>query len=397
MSGAETEAASGFDADPLVHLLGRKAAETFFRQVYEREPLVVRHDDPARFSSLLSIEAIDRFIAGADLRGDMLSLADASRALHRDDYVNAGNIVVRGDVVRQHQLGATVILQQHHNSDPGLARLCRGIEAVFSCHVQTNIYLTPPASQGFPIHYDSHDVFVLQVAGEKLWRLYDSPVDTPYRGEGFRAQKHRPGETSREFVLKAGDCAYIPRGLMHDAETTGDETSLHVTVGLIVKTWADLMLEAVSALALEEPAFRRSLPPGYARADFDREKARAHFRELAGKIGESVRMDAAMDLIGDEFIRSRDADVAGGLLEAARPITPDNRFRARPFAPWRLADDGEDLVLILAGGELRFAPQDRAGLERALSGAPFGVTDLVCEDGAEMIRRLRSAGQVERI
>ena len=80
------------------------------------------------------------------------------------------------------------------------------------------------------------------------------------------------GEVTEKFTLRPGDCLYLPRGLMHDAENVGEEPSLHITVGLITKTWADLLLEAISELALSEPGFRRSLPPGFAGRDFDREE-----------------------------------------------------------------------------------------------------------------------------
>ena len=66
----------------------------------------------------------------------------------------------------------------------------------------------------------------------------------------------------------------------HDAENVGDEPSLHITVGLITKTWADLLLESISELALNEPAFRRSLPAGFANRDFDRDRAGDHFDML---------------------------------------------------------------------------------------------------------------------
>ena len=58
--------------------------------------------------------------------------------------------------------------------------------------------------------------------------------------------------------------------------------SLHITVGLITKTWADLLLESISELALSEPDFRRSLPAGFAAREFDRELARQHFDKLTG-------------------------------------------------------------------------------------------------------------------
>ncbi len=91
----------------------------------------------------------------------------------------------------------------------------------------------------------------MQVSGAKAWRLYGAPVETPFRGERFELGQHEAGEVTQQFTLNPGDCLYLPRGLMHDAENVGDEPSLHITVGLITKTWADLLLESISELALE--------------------------------------------------------------------------------------------------------------------------------------------------
>ncbi|HEY0051913.1 MAG TPA: cupin domain-containing protein, partial [Caulobacteraceae bacterium] len=331
-----------------------------------------------------------------DLRAGMLDLADASREISREDYVGENEAVDRGAVARQHQQGATIIVQQMQNSDAVLGDFCRAIEARFSSHSQTNIYLTPAGAQGFGIHYDNHDVFVLQVEGEKAWRIYGTPVSNPYRGEGFEPGVHETGPITHEFVLKAGDCAYIPRGVMHDASASGDGPSLHVTVGLIVKTWAELMLEAASQVALEEPAFRRALPPGFARRDYDRDTARKTFAELARILADKAKMDDAFDLMTDQFIRSREPDVSGAIFDASRASAPGDQFLVRATAPWRLADDGEKLVVITAGGDVPFDPADRAALERALSGQAFGEADLACEDPREMARKLQAFGLVER-
>jgi hypothetical protein len=45
--------------------------------------------------------------------------------------------------------------------------------------VQVNAYLTPPASRGLGVHHDTHDVFVLQVHGRKLWQVWDAAVPFP--------------------------------------------------------------------------------------------------------------------------------------------------------------------------------------------------------------------------
>ncbi len=383
--------------DPLSYLIAPMTAAEFFDRYYEREPLVISREQRERFAPLLSIESLDALIAGVDLKEGSVDVTDAAREIPRESYISDEGYVDRGVIAHQHRRGATIIVQQLHAWDPTLASFCRALESVFSSHVQTNIYLTPPNAQGFRTHYDAHDVFVLQIAGEKRWRLYNRPAGTPFRGERFESGEHEVGEISHDFVLKAGDVAYVPRGLMHDADTSGTETSLHITTGLIVRTWADLMLEAVSEVALSEPEFRRALPPGYARRDFDRTQAGARFRELARTVGEKAQMDAAMDLSVDNWIRSRAPNTRGAIVDVSRELTPEDRFTARRFIPWRMAEDGDKLVVIAAGGDVDFGPDDRLALDRALSGEPFGLADLAREDAESMVRRLQAFGLVERV
>ncbi|MBI3438034.1 MAG: hypothetical protein HY054_05180, partial [Proteobacteria bacterium] len=209
--------------DPLGYLIGSERVEEFLRRIYEKEALLVQPNEPERFKGLMSIDAVDCLVTSVDLKEGQLDLAQASseRRLQRSDYVDAAGYVDRGAVADFHRGGATIVLQQAHQLEPSLGRFCRGLEYVFSCHVQTNLYLTPPRSQGFPTHYDNHCVFVLQMEGEKAWRLYNTPVDAPFRGEGFQRGVHEAGPIEQEFVLKAGDCLYVPRGMMHDAITSG--------------------------------------------------------------------------------------------------------------------------------------------------------------------------------
>jgi hypothetical protein len=383
--------------DPLGYLIGAERVADFFATTYERDAAVVAHGDSKRFDGLLSIDAFDRIVTNVDLREGQLDLADASRSLKRSAYVDSAGFVDRGAVANLFRGGATIILQQAHQIEPSLGRWCRALENVFSCHVQTNLYLTPPNAQGFRTHYDNHDVLVVQITGEKAWRIYDKPIDTPFRGEGFEIGKYESGELKQEFLLKAGDCAYVPRGLMHDAVTSGADPSLHITIGLITRTWADLMLEAVSEAALRMPELRRSLPAGYARADFNREAARAQFADMAAAIAREVKLDPALELFMDSFIRSRPADNRHAVRDASLPVAANDKFKAQPFAPHRLAEDGDTLVLIGPGGELNFALAQRPALERALSGAPFTPADLGVADAEALAARLLDYGLVTRV
>lgn len=378
-------AATAIGTDPVAFLLGTDQAERFFSAHYEREPVIGTTGDPDRFRLVVNVSDIDRLVTSTDLKEGDLILADARRGgIEPSVYLDDQSFVDRGVVASQYRAGATIILNQAQRSIPGLGALCEGLEHVFSSHVQTNLYLTPPDSQGFPSHFDNHDVFVMQVEGRKRWRLYNTPIDTPYRGEGFDSQEHERGEITHDFVLSPGDCVYIPRGLMHDAETAGNEASLHVAIGLITRTWADLMLEAVSEVALREPAFRQSLPAGYGRDDFDRTAVRATMAELATILARELRADPAMDLLADTFVKTRPARNRQRILDGLRGIDSATCYRRAPFVAWRLRAVADDVLLVLPGGELHYAVAVLPALRRALDGSPFTLGDLPGE-GIEML------------
>ena len=386
--------------DPLAFLIGPVTSADFFDNYYEQKALLALRDEPGRFKDLLSLDRIDKLIAGVDLPAGSLDMARSEPRIVRDDYTFSNGFVDRGAVVHNFQKGATIILPHLHQQDAILADFCRALENVFCTHLQTNIYLTPPGYQGFNIHYDDHDVFVVQVSGSKDWRFYNTPIQNPYRGEGFRPDVHKAGDPVETFTMNAGDCIYIPRGLMHDARTAGDEPSLHITVGLIVKTWADLMLEAVSEVALRVPDFRRSLPPGFARDDYDKSAAQAYFKDLVGKFAEHADFEEAFELFVENFIRSRSTTTRGGLLSATSPIGVDERFRLRANTPFRLRSNDEEALIIAPGGEVPVDVKAVKGLEKALSGDEFGLDvfkDLDEADAQAILKKIIAFGLVEKI
>jgi len=386
-----------WEEDALGFLIAPLTREAFFGKHLEREALIGLRQEPSRYADLLTLDMLDRFISSADLREGMVELTKHRDRISPDDYLDERGRVVRSAVTDEYLRGATIILPHLHESMPGLGEFCRSLEEIFSCHIQTNIYLTPSGNQGFPPHYDNHDVFVMQISGAKAWRLYGTPVDTPYRGERFEPGEHEVGEPTQTFTLNPGDCLYLPRGLMHDAENVGEEPSLHITVGLITKTWADLLLESISELALEEPAFRNSLPAGFAARDFDRAEAKRHFDRLIDLVASKASMDGAFDLLADNFLRGRRPNVSGVIAASRAPMSDDDRYCLRRFVPWNVSDDDGKLVLVGPDGDLGFKAEEGDALDVALSGKPFTGADLPCPDPQELIRTLWAAGYLERV
>ena len=84
-------------------------------------------------------------------------------------------------VLRLFADGSTVVLQGLHRLWPPLIEFADQLAADLGHPTQVNAYITPPSSRGFSPHYDVHDVFVLQVAGEKHWRIHEPVLPDPLR------------------------------------------------------------------------------------------------------------------------------------------------------------------------------------------------------------------------
>jgi ribosomal protein L16 Arg81 hydroxylase len=377
------------------------APETFFRDYYEKAPLLIGRKDPTRFEKLLSIAAIDRFLATTSPCHPGVFLVDAARDLKPEDYTRANadseGLLDLPRVYEHFQAGATISIRHLHESLPELAALCRAVEKVFSAHFQTNIYLSPPNAQGFGTHFDSHDVFVLQVAGSKVWTLNDTLIELPLHAQKFEKDKHIPGPPTRELTIRAGDLFYCPRGLFHSARST-DEVSLHITLGLIGKTWADVLAEAVSAACLASPAFRANLPAGFANSDFDTAKAAATFRSLMETLAHTADVKPLLERFAEDFVTSRRPDLSGVLQDRsdAAGITAETRVEPRPHLIFRLREDGENVTLLFGSTTITFPAVAREPLVFALQERPFTVRELPgrLDDAGKivLVRRLIKEG-----
>ena len=172
----------------------------------------------------------------------------------------AGTAVV-DRVAEEHAAGATLVLQALHLHHHPAALYCRGLEVALGWPVQANAYCTPASAQGFAVHHDTHDVFVLQVSGRKRWRIYAPVVELPLKEQRWSAESAgEVGDPLHDITLRAGDTLYIPRGWPHEA-AAADAGSLHITVGLHPPTRLDAMRAALAACS-DDVEFRRALDAG---------------------------------------------------------------------------------------------------------------------------------------
>jgi len=260
----ETMTTSMIEFSRLVHPMD---PEVFLRDYYERKPLFIARDNARYFSDLLTADDIDAALEDRAIARSVIRMAKEGVELHPDRFSEPSSDGVTDRVGNDRVLqyfveGQTLIINSGNRMFPGLERYCEALEREFGFHLQPNIYITPFSAQGFATHYDDHDVFVLQIMGQKNWRLFNAPIPLPSRRQTFPKMKDTfaIGEPEQEITLRPGDMLYIPRGYLHDAGTDGT-TSAHITLGCYPVCRYDLVQE-MALMAEDDVEFRASLPPG---------------------------------------------------------------------------------------------------------------------------------------
>lgn len=381
-------------------LVSPMSGHEFFEKYFENKHLVVRRTSPNYFSQLLSLDDIDRVLSTLESTDDDISVVNAAEKIDHSSYIYGDNTINTDQVFRLHHAGATIILNHLHNRHIPLKELCAELELEFSSGFQTNIYLTPAGAQGFKPHFDTHDVFVLQISGSKHWKIYDEPVKLALKGHSEHTAQHNPGPLSDEFVLNAGDTLYIPRGLTHDAVST-DETSLHITVGIMAPTWFNFMLEAVEALAGADHEVRKSLPQQFTKTDFDRAMFRETFINLVHRLADNVDTDQVLDRFTERFIDRRPPFLRGHMhaLKKLDQIDLDTVVGCRPYLTYFIYEDDESIRVRFHHNEITLPRRVQNEVRFALETKEFRVCDLQSEldDSGKLVlvRRLVREGLLQ--
>lgn len=287
-------------------------------------------------------------------------------------------------VLAEWERGATIVLQGLHLTRPELGAFARSLERTFGSPAQVNAYYTPRSAQGLPVHHDTHDVFVLQVAGEKRWLVYEPALELPLKNQKYASELGPPGPPIDDLVLRPGDMLYLPRGWLHEA-LTSETDSLHLTVGVNVITWLDAFRAALEECG-GELGFRRSIQDGDADELVDVLQSRLTRPEVERRAAEKLAPTRRP---------IRDGQLSQ--LRALGELDSETELERRPTVLADLSERNGSLVIAFEGKELSFPARAADEIRGLLElDEPFTAADLpgsLDEDGRlVLIRRLVREG-----
>jgi|SRR6185369_6107017 len=391
----------------LAKLLNPISTAAFFSDAWEKRPLHISRNAADYYASVLTIDQVDPLLTVLPPNGVLLTNADAATAIDVTDMMRADKSGENAtlDVVKACQLfahGATIIVRHAHNRVASLMALAHALEAELGSPCQINLYMTPAGGKGFDTHYDTHDTILLQLAGSKEWTVYDSPVRLPLEKQEAGNAKLPVGDVNLTCTLKAGDLLYIPRGFLHSGRSC-DDTSLHATVGVKAYRWADVLLEAVSDLCLNDPAFRHALPVDFGRGSFDMDAARKTFDDLLQRVRDKTELAPALTRLADQFVVGRSAFVPGQIKQAmqAGQLALNDTVGVRPGLIYSMQRQGDMVRIRAHGRDVQLSAAAADAVAFALKTARYRVRDLPGDLGDEdklvIARHLILEGLVQRL
>ena len=362
-------------------------AQTFLHKVWASRVHLHRTDPdaPDGLVGLLTLDDADHLLTATAIRTPSVRMAKDGAVLPASAYTRSATIAgqpLSGLVDGRKALvlfdeGATVVFQGLHRYWPPLTRLVAELELELGHPCQANAYLTPPGSQGFAVHSDSHDVFVFQTVGSKLWEVHGQ--DGP-----------------EEVRLEPGLSMYLPTGTPHAARAQ-ETVSLHVTLGINQLTWRGLLQRTLAGVVRDVPD--EHLPAGFLD---DPALLGAGLAERLEQLAEAVRRvdaDAAVETEIRRFLTSRPPRLAGGLRDVLGRdgIGATTTLRRRAGQPCVLLDRGDTVEVLLGDRSLSVPARIRPALEEVRGRDELTPADLPLDPESSLVlcRRLVREGLLE--
>ncbi|MBU1464782.1 MAG: cupin domain-containing protein [Gammaproteobacteria bacterium] len=178
----------------------------------------------------------------SDPRFKLMNGHEVPKSKYLESYINVGRLEYRYikpiiyDYMRK---GATLVYNRIRN-EPFVSNISREIANFAQAQVITSGYAAFSAKPSYRCHWDTRDVFAVQLKGRKRWILKEPTFELPLYMQQTKdmPDAEEPEEVYLDVILEEGDILYVPRGWWHNPIPMGEET-FHLAVGTFAPTGFD--------------------------------------------------------------------------------------------------------------------------------------------------------------
>ena len=374
--------------------------DSFFNDYWEKRPLVISGRSPNYYAELMTLDDVDRILYSLKPNWKKLRLVDRGRYF-MGNFINLDGTPNLAGIYQAYNQGYSLNLLEVQERWSPLAAMIRDWETYLHHPISVNLYLTPPDSKAFNPHFDNHDVFILQIEGEKDWQVWQPTLELPgqeFMGNPFLAQDQLP-PCVIQTRLKAGDLLYLPRGWVHSASTS-DRTSLHLTFGVWVYTWSDLLEGMLDGVCDSNETFNRALPIGFMR---DREAQQAIQNDWDEAIQawiQSSQLKIGLERIGDRLIQKMKEPLPNRYfsnLEQLSQIELKTLVKKNAGIFWQITVQGNEIVVNYPGSQLKLPKSWEMALKAINTNRHLAVQDFPGTNAEKLthVRQMVRSGLLE--
>jgi bifunctional lysine-specific demethylase and histidyl-hydroxylase MINA len=138
---------------------------------------------------------------------------------------------------------------------PAADSVARAIEMLLHQPVTVSAFWSRGGMRA-PVHYDDHDLLVVQLRGPKRWYISNRPseLNNPWRGIPGSPQVL---ESHATLDVSPGDMLYLPRGTLHSVDCGAE--SVHLAIGFTPLTLREAMIASIDHLSDLDQTLRTTI------------------------------------------------------------------------------------------------------------------------------------------
>lgn len=339
-------------------ILAPLGVEEFLTQKWSKLPLHLA-GKKGRFSNVLGWRVLNRLLEEYPFDSTRLRVMRNGKRLSDALYLTRAKSLDAGALSSLLDQGATLVIDFIDDILPNMGRFADAVADALPARAWINLYASWGTESGLKLHSDTHDVFVLQMAGDKKWTIHRPTRINPLEGDKFDALP-AGAEPAWSGVLGDGDVLYIPRGWPHIAAPTG-RPSLHLTIGLAQPTGSAYLRWLAEELD-KNPEIRAAIPSnGKMEAWLDQTRHLVEQEMTAGSVAAFLSHEASRQLARRRFALPEFARIPPGEWSAG------TTFRLASTRRLDVRDLGDGTASVAAAGRQLSCPASFAPALRSLS------------------------------
>jgi ribosomal protein L16 Arg81 hydroxylase len=332
----------------------------FRDRFFEKEP---HHFPGALTGRPFTWSSIDRLLHVIDPTAPTMRMfhhGQLPEQAYTDEFVEVGKPRRRLNKPKFYEYlqgGATLQINWLERHSVEAKRLCLEVGRFAGAQTSGNAYMSFSGDGTFGKHWDTHDVFAIQLVGRKRWRVFSPTLPLPLTYQTHdRSGHHCPAEHFLEVTMEEGDVLYLPRGWWHHVIPL-QSGSFHFSVGCYSPTLFDYVVQTSAKYLEQQVDARRSFSPD-------------DYRETVAEMVENLKSVLADQSNAAAFERdfvSRErmnAEFNLAFLDAGAPPLADSALLSLATFSAPTLDGG---TLVVNGMKVSLEPLSRA-IVAALSG-----------------------------